>query len=303
MSLDTNIDYKVEYSTDIEHSSLYSWCLREFDEDGEQKGRDWIPWGYSLNFRADKLFYHCQVKSDGFLGFAFGDDDNDEPQKIELEETIIAKLQPTEHLASAPRYYMMGCSRQVEDISVTIYKFDKDEHCLCYVMPEYEGGPEFHEKDIPDTIAFSIFLKPEEFDAISLLIKNDNIGDVVFDFSTVDGFYSDWSPDIITDTIKVLGSPTDHNLELTEDLKESVSRAGNIGGFRISTGTKHYAIEDRDDIFLTDEYEDENNYESSNNVASVSTKNPNEGLEKLVSKLRWPLWLIFAFLVIVAMKL
>ena len=64
MSLDTHIDYELKYSTDVEHSSLHKWCIREFDSDGNQIGRDLMPWRYSLWFRAEDISYNFEISCD-----------------------------------------------------------------------------------------------------------------------------------------------------------------------------------------------------------------------------------------------
>ena len=55
-------------------------------------------------------------------------------------------------------------------------------------------------------------------------------------------FYSDWSPDIATYFIKVLGDPEDHNLELPDDKKEDFWKTGLVGKFSFRIGTANYKL-------------------------------------------------------------
>ena len=60
--MDYHTDYLVKLTTETEHSSLYNWCLREFNSDGEQVGRDLIPWSWSLEFDVTNLRYAYGLK-------------------------------------------------------------------------------------------------------------------------------------------------------------------------------------------------------------------------------------------------
>ena len=53
--MDYHTDFAVKLNTETEYSSLYEWCLQEFDSDGEQVGRDLIPWSWSLYFTDTNL--------------------------------------------------------------------------------------------------------------------------------------------------------------------------------------------------------------------------------------------------------
>ena len=290
MGLDTAIEHRIEYSNDTEHKSLYSWCLQEFSDDGKQIGRDWIPWVWTLDFHAKKIAYHL----------AFEDDKDEQNIQIEARERIVAELVPEERLATAPRYFMMGSSRVVEDISLTIRKSDTNEHCHCFAMPEYEGGPDFHEHTIPDHLGFDVFLEAEKFDQIVEFIKAGSLGNLAFSIGRVEGLYSDWSPDIITDKIKILSSPEDHNLDVSGELKEKLPRTGRVGKYylTISSNEKIVKIKNDEEDSRDNPYEEEQDNLSPDSDISKSTYEAEIGkLENKIEQLRLPLWIAVGLLV------
>ena len=58
-------DFSVQYSTEIEYSSLYKWCLKQIQEDGTQIGSDLIPWIWSILMKLTtmKLIDSWQLKT------------------------------------------------------------------------------------------------------------------------------------------------------------------------------------------------------------------------------------------------
>ena len=230
-----------------------------------------------------------------------------EEKQPEFSEDITAKLKPDDYITSAPRYKMMGCDRSIEDISVSLHKSEKYHGADCWVMPSYKGGIEFHERTEPDRIRFSIYLEAQMFDEIAMLLKRDTIGDVIFCFGGVDGFYSDWSPETQTDEIKALGSLSDHNFELPDNVEYSVPRAGKVSKFIIRAGTTNYSIYSENEA-LEDLGEDE--LEEGNFLTKyveperlVSQNDDSKRLEVLLRSLRLPLWLSVIALIAIAYQL
>jgi hypothetical protein len=70
--MEYHVDNRVVLSSEREHKSLYSWSIKEFDEEGKQIGRDQIPWEWALNFEVVELTstHGVQIKA--------GDDTSDE---------------------------------------------------------------------------------------------------------------------------------------------------------------------------------------------------------------------------------
>jgi hypothetical protein len=100
--LDYHTDYEVKLITDTVHSGLYKWCLQEFDSDGEQVGRDLIPWGWSLAFDATNLRYSFGLKHEGADRYRLAKleqavvDEDRAPLDFQVSEVIGATLVPAE---------------------------------------------------------------------------------------------------------------------------------------------------------------------------------------------------------------
>ena len=56
-----HLDGEIRLERDTENSSLYPWCLQEFNEDGEKIGRDLIPYTGKLHFFASDLTVRNQT--------------------------------------------------------------------------------------------------------------------------------------------------------------------------------------------------------------------------------------------------
>jgi hypothetical protein len=61
--MDNHFDNTIEFSEEIEHKSLYKWCLQEKDAEGKKLGRDWIPWSWDLYFKATDIVARKFVRS------------------------------------------------------------------------------------------------------------------------------------------------------------------------------------------------------------------------------------------------
>jgi hypothetical protein len=48
--VDFHLERGLRLHTDPEHKSLYSWAINEIDDQGQQIGRDQIPWPWTLYF-------------------------------------------------------------------------------------------------------------------------------------------------------------------------------------------------------------------------------------------------------------
>ena len=249
MFLDYDIEHKLEYSTDIEHSTLYSWCIRELDEQGRQISDDLVPWVWTLSFKLLGVFYSINVESErsgSLILEAF--DQQPEPEASNkphtLQERILARLKPWTPTYHDPVYKMMGSDRVIEDITVEIYKSSNEDdlRAYCWSVPSYKERRAFESVSTPDTLQFYVGLSPEHFDHIRDLVKMGNLGDAQMSFRRVSGFYSEWRPEGQPDFIKVLGQPDNHNLELPDDKKKDFWETGLVGEFKFRIGTANYKL-------------------------------------------------------------
>ena len=209
-------DFAVHYSTEIEHKSLYQWCLRQTQEDGTQEDRDLIPWFWSLTFEATEVSHSISYSKDWN-----GLDDSDEDEKEDVEnvdtsETIHAKLIPVERLSLPPRYFMFGYRDAVEEISITVRRSSNNTRCTAFGFAKYRSEIDFRYEDVPHHLGFDLRLAEDKFDRILQLMRPNTLDRFYFRVGKVDGFYSDWSPEITTNSIHILPNSCLEELSLEE---------------------------------------------------------------------------------------
>jgi hypothetical protein len=83
-------------------------------------------------------------------------------------------------------------------------------------------------------MGFDVSLADKHFEALSQAALG--IGEeysILFSASRVSGFYSDWSPSISTDCVKVLTAFPEQRVELPPNIKD-VPRLGEVGEFKLA---------------------------------------------------------------------
>jgi len=71
-------------------------------------------------------------------------------------------------------------------------------------------------------------VKPETFARYVALIDRGAIDNILFSVGSVDGFYSEWSPSISTNEVKVLLSGDEHKFDLPPDFQGEPPRLGRV---------------------------------------------------------------------------
>jgi hypothetical protein len=210
---------------------------------GEKIGSDQIPWAWSNRFVATSLNYQVLLRGKRKNTSRIKGRDiplkataNKSQINIDEEEYINATLKSENDETS---YSMFGTDRKIKDIVLSIYKETKQskENCFVWGCPSYEYELDFSNIVQPDTISFSLFLKPDKFNKILDLIKTNNLNKLMFIPGGVNGFYSEWSPSISTRNIKVLCVDSKHKVEvdkkcqLTAVQQKNIPRLGEIYDF------------------------------------------------------------------------
>ena len=231
--MEYHIDNRVVLSTEREHKSLYSWSIKEFDERGKQIGGDQIPWEWSLNFEVIELssVHGVQIKTaDGIS------DEEERTQTVEITEALHGKLRPSVERRRAGAYSLFGTQRLIEDFGLFIYKAagDVGESCRLWGSPSYTSDWDFQDVTEPDSVQIYIYLSPEKFDQVMTLVKLPVATSGVVRLKGVSGFYSEWSPSIRTDSIKILANSKDQRLQNPEQLDFDPPALGYVQEFQIS---------------------------------------------------------------------
>ena len=231
--MEYNLDSRLVLSTEREHKNLYSWSIKEFDEKGKQIGPDQIPWDWGLTFEVIELnpCYSLEIEE----GDVSGEEDS-EPQPSEVREYLYGKLLPSVESRRAGIYSMFGTRRRIDQFGLFIYKAKEgeSERCRLWGSVSYTSEWDFQNVTEPDSVQVYVYLTPEKFDHLMNLVKVPVAAGATIRLSGVAGFYSDWSPSIRTDRIKVLANAKDQQLRNPENLTFDPPALGHVGEFQIS---------------------------------------------------------------------
>lgn len=229
--MENHIDRRVVLSQDSEFKGLYKWSLQEQDADGKKIGRDQIPWDWGLYFTASELALNdtLAIKPD-YLG-----DAEDEKMAVREKRFIRAKLYPGDpgdrHRYRQTSYSMFGTDRTVSAFELFIEQLedgDKQERCKVWGCVSYTTEIDFRDETTDDTIIFYLYVRPETFARYAERIAASEVDEAVLRVGRVAGFYSDWSPAISTDEIKVLTDHKEHEVEIPSDCEIDPPRLGEV---------------------------------------------------------------------------
>lgn len=213
--MDNHFDRTTAFSDESEFKGLYSWSLQEQDADGVKVGRDLVPWEWTLYFKANDIALQEQwgVGKDRRI--------HEELEKTEIKNRrfIHASLYPDDTNGRAPNYSMIGTNRQVTDFQLRIEELAEGQvaQCWSYGSVSYTADVDFRDETVDDFIIFSFYLPTETFEHYAERVVAGHITSLFLSLSGVQGFYSDWSPSISANTIKVLTSNTDHEVKSQKD--------------------------------------------------------------------------------------
>jgi hypothetical protein len=309
--MDYHLEKEIRLNDKTEHESLYSWCLQEIGSKGEQVGRDLIPWEWSFHFTASELRLNQGVEF-GELSL-FDDEEPEQEKKFKDTEIITATLHPGictdgKYLEDDPRFSMFGTDRAITEFTLRIYKIDdKDkESCSMWGGVSYTSEIDFRDETEPDSIEIHLGLSKERFNNVAHLISNKSVDVVRVGLSRVSGFYSDWSPSISTNSVKVLTRGSDHEIKKPDGCDIDPPRLGEVGKFDLTLITRcklnpkqNLKTLKLSKLFEDDleTYEEEVAIEEQEDVTKLlMAQIANNQVE--IIKIRKPLWLVVILLAI-----
>lgn len=313
MSLDYVLDRRVKLNPESEYKSLYTWSLQEFGKDEKPIGTAQIPWNWGLYFFASELDYQFSIK--GETSFRLPKGDELEAPVVTENETIYGKLRPQSVRRRAGHYSMFGTGRPVEHFGLHIIraKEGEAEQCSLWGSVSYTSEWDFENVIEPDVVQIYFRITSEKYDKIIGLIGSRRTDLLSVRLSDVHGFYSEWSPAIRTDSVKILANIEDQKVEIPEGCTIKPPTLGYVGEWDISFVQKSRL----DDSVALDEDgaseaeagldEDEASETYTGDIKPKAVRQgtgevtgpslANEQLEKLLRRLMIPLWAIFAALV------
>ena len=265
MNYDSDRDIHLKDTSDEQDHSR--WCLIEVDEKGNQVGFEMIPWHWTATFDISDLIYHEAVE----IGDLFDLESKDDSSGVSrINQRITSKLLPTQHqtgdfFENAVTYSMFGTARILKHMVLRLERNigeDEPERCklygsLAYCSPDLVDGDRYEE----DFVEFEVYLSPKNFDRIAKKIENGKLYNGIISVRNVPGFYSEWSPSIHTNHVKILGSQRVRELKTIRP-----PRLSTVGGFRL-TFTHHLLSDAKSN-------EDQINVNPCDNVAQGADANP-----------------------------
>jgi hypothetical protein len=244
---------------ETEHKSLYKWSINEIDAKGQQVGRDQIPWSWTLYFTATSCVLDDSI-------------DIDVKPQMQTEETTAAEREIVQRRVirvalrpGHPRddgysttYTMFGSDRTIKSFELNIHPLadaSKQEYCTAWGTVSYTAEVDFRNETTDDHITFYMFVKPDTFARYATMIAHGSVNGMILSVGRVDGFYSDWSPSISTDQVKVLTGDTDEQkVTLPPGIQSEPPRLGYVGtaklyiNQRLDFGTRAPEFEAVDEI-------------------------------------------------------
>lgn len=315
--MDYHLERKIRLSEGSEYKSLYSWSLQEFNDEGETIGNDQVPWKWSLFFTASELrYYHSIV-----IGKSKESDDENNKVPVEERERISAILHSGrcddgEYLEYDTSYSMFGADRRIKKFSLEILRLNEGkekEQCYALGWVSFTADTDFQVETMDDTVIITLVLAQNRFNKLIELIQAQRADSVLVSLERVSGFYSEWSPDVSTNKIKILTQSNKQKIILPENCKIDPPRLGDVGEFEITiiqrnkiNPKQNLGGIDIDKLFEEPENEEEvleqlENWTSQPETNSLLIAQLARN-QAILAKLRTPIWLIFITLLLLLIK-
>jgi hypothetical protein len=231
--MDYHLDYGLRLHTEPEYKNLYSWAINEVETDGSPIGRDQIPWRWTLYFSATSCVLTNRLEIAAPFSLR-GESEN--PPRIEADQIIRMTLRPGARRSGDVTFSMFGTKRAIRDFTLEVRPLNapaEAERCNAWGSVSYTAEIDFRNETVDDCIGFYLYVKPETFARYVALIDRGAIDNILFSVGSVDGFYSDWSPSISTNEVKVLLTDDEHKFDLPPDFQGEPPRLGRVRDARL----------------------------------------------------------------------
>jgi len=302
--MEYHLDHKVILSQDSEHKSLYKWSLQEMDTNGKKLGRDLIPWAWRFNFRASELSLRDTLSFETKYK-----DGSREKEVISADRRFIfARLTPERKRGQFrdTTFSMFGTGRTIPQFELHIEKIEDEneqERCVAWGCVSYTAEVDFRNETIEDCLIFMMYLSPRRFAAYAEKIASSAVDEVFLQVTGVSGFYSDWSPSISTDHVKVLTGEQEHEVAIPNNCTINPPRLGAVVEAQVCFRSNCKLATETPDTQESDELSDDDS-ETKPEIKNTAVQSPAlEGLNiavaigvKLPASLRIAAWIICVLL-------
>lgn len=231
--MEYHLDRALKLKTEPKHKSLYKWAIVEIVENDQNKQRDQIPWPWTSYFTAKNCLVHDSLSIDAEKTAVDG---NSSPQYSENQQiTIFLKpgyIGRDGFYSNQTRFSMFGTSRTINDIWLNIYPIlepGRQESCSAWGSVSNTCEIDFINETTNDVLIFNLFVKPASFSRYAQAIRAGYADEIGFSVGRVSGFYSDWSPSVSTDSIKILAAGAEQHIDTIADPEIDLPRLGIVG--------------------------------------------------------------------------
>ncbi len=229
-----HLDRRVTASDDQDNVSLYKWSLSEVAENGQQIGGDLIPWFDDLKFVAYELSLTDKLE----ITTERHSPSETTKSTANRNISINGKMRPNGSGAIRDTSYsMLGSERRISQFFLHIEELGEGQtepNCSVSGGVGCSVEIDFRNEHIEDDISFMFQVSSDQFSQYVDAIRNASLSALFLRVGLVSGFYSNWSPSISTNKIKVLTADDNHKVELPEGWAWSLPRLGNVGRSQIS---------------------------------------------------------------------
>lgn len=308
--MEFHFDRRIRFSRESAHKSLYSWSLQEISETGEQIGSDQVPWPWTLAFFATELRYVNTVRIERQLDSS---ENTSAVSDASMAESIFATLRSGNvrgdgTIDSKVRFSMFGTDRDVRDFRLAITPLVGDEereNCSVWGCVSYTSEVDFRTSRSDDIVQISIDVSPKRFRALANLIEKTTPECFAMQIGMVSGFYSEWSPSITTNRVKILTSGEEHKVEVEGGSLAQIRKLGEVGDFRLSAVLRNPLPERHFSKSASEEITNVNGRNSQIEASEQRQDLVTEYLAKnfmALEKLKWPIWIMVIVLLFLYFK-
>lgn len=296
--MDYHLERLLRVHAEPEHKNLYTWAINELDENGSVIGRDQIPWAWTLYFTA----ISCVLSDNIELEPEFQLKDKSPPAPIEITQRQIIRLElrpghprNDEDLFRKTTFSMFGTARTIERFLLEIHPIleaDAQERCHAWGTPSYTSEIDFRDETEDDFIVFYLHVRPETFARYAAKIAHGAIDEITFGVGSVDGFFSDWSPAITTNSVKVLTSIEEQEVSDPTGTGVQPPRLGRVGKAALHINRRLEFTSGPVDVAGSHERNDGSPVSRQSRIESALETTTHQDISKLAASLRRASWLV-----------
>jgi hypothetical protein len=151
-----------------------------------------------------------------------------------------------------PNYQIFGTDRYLRDFQLRIEpaRDGTSPGCTAWASASYSSEVDFRTETQSDCLQFTMTLEQGAFDRYVWNLAQGLVDEVALSVGSVDGFYSDWSPGITTDLIKILAGQ-EHVVEGADDV--DLPRIGHVGEVDLAFVTRRQLRQPEDEYMSAQE--------------------------------------------------